>query len=1206
PKVFIRRDPFQRFISALVYIPRDNYRGDLREKTAEALAETFNGQLSTFYIQMADDVLARLHFIFRTTPGGIPDFDESKLDEMVEGIIKGWSERFLEALQLGHGEADGRLLYLEHQKSFSAAYQEQFTPEAAVMDIGQLASLKGTDDVAFHLYRLPGDDMSRARLKLYHIRDMVPLSDCLPLLENAGLRVLEEFPYNLQLDKVGWIHDFLLAHPRGEDIALAEVRETLEQGLADVMAGRYDNDGFNALMMSPGLSPDRANLMRAYGRFLRQVGLSFSQGYIETCLTLNGGVVRLLIDYFGARFDPALNTDASTRDEALETLETQILAALDDVQSVDYDRILRSYFMAMKATLRTNAYQIDDDGKLPQTLAFKIRSTDVPDMPKPKPFVEIFVYGRRVEGVHLRGGPIARGGLRWSDRQEDYRTEVLGLVKAQMVKNAVIVPVGAKGGFFARQLPPPGDRDAYVAEGIEAYKAFIGSLLSITDNLVEGDVVPPPNVVRYDDDDPYLVVAADKGTAQFSDIANGLAIERGFWLADAFASGGTNGYDHKKMAITARGAWVSVQRHFREIGVNIQKEPFTVVGIGDMSGDVFGNGMLLSDQIKLVAAFDHRHIFVDPNPDPATSFKERKRLFELNRSTWEDYDTELLSKGARIFPRSAKSLQLTDEIKALFGLSKDKVTPLELMRTILQHQADLLWFGGIGTYVKAGEESHGDVGDKANDALRVNGIEVRAKVIGEGANLGITQQGRIEYSRHGGRINTDFIDNSAGVDCSDNEVNIKIALTDAIRRDMLEAEARDPLLEEMTDNVADLVLRNNYLQSQAISMAEAQSAKEVHAQARLIERLERDGDLERDIENLPSADKLGDLIAKNEGLSRPEIAVVMAYAKNSLTEELKTSRLMTNPWLKRELCEAFPQTLADRFEPCLVEHRLSREIVATRLANAVINRGGLTMAFDMQTATGYPLDDIAAAFLVTREVFDMRTLWRLIDDHDYKVPSSIQILMHLEVAATLRRQVNWFVNNLPHPLDIEQAIDDFRDGVRALLADPGKVLAAFEMKMLKRRQDMYEVQGIPSEVAVRVACLEALAPVTDIVAVSQNKNRPVEEVALAYFEIGHRIGFNWLRAAAEEARGDDQWERLAAGTIADDLLSQQRRLTELMSDTRPSTEGGCDAAANWIDGNARAIEIAANLVSEIRDSGPMTMAKLGYAARRLRSLLIPN
>ncbi|MFQ5346940.1 MAG: NAD-glutamate dehydrogenase [Rhodothalassiaceae bacterium] len=1204
PRAFIRRDKFERFVSALVYVPRDVYQSGLREAVARILCDAFNGEVSVYYAQLSEEVLARWHFIIRTRPGEVPPVDEAAIDRAIAEAAKGWPERLREHLIDALGEERGLRLFERYGHVFSISYQEDFEPRFALRDISKLEELEDSDRTGFELYRRKGDDPATVRLKLYSTSHIIPLSECLPKLEHLGLKVISEHAYELAHEAGGCIHDFLLVRRGGGRIDLEQSKARLERLLADIWAGVVEDDRFNGLGIAAGMDSREIVILRAYGRFMRQLGLPFGQTYIAECLLLNARIAVHLVTLFKLRFDPDFDESRRNRGKRIAALERELKSELDAVASIDQDRILRAFINLITATARTNYYQdpvAADDG-IACGLAFKIRSREVEEAPAPKPWREIFVYSPRVEGVHLRWGPVARGGLRWSDRRQDFRTEVLGLVKAQQVKNAVIVPVGAKGGFVPRRLPPADNREAVLAEGIACYKCFVASLLSLTDNLVDGELVPPSRVVRHDRDDPYLVVAADKGTATFSDIANEIALKRNFWLGDAFASGGSHGYDHKAMGITARGAWVSVQRHFREMGIDVQREPVRVIGVGDMSGDVFGNGMLLSRTIKLVAAFDHRHIFVDPDPDPKKSHAERRRLFRKPRSSWADYRGELISKGGGVWPRTLKAIPLSPEMKALLGVEEDRLSPNRLIHEILKAEADLLWFGGIGTYVKASDESHVEAGDRTNDAVRIDASELRVKVVGEGANLGMTQRGRIEFARHGGRLNTDFIDNSAGVDTSDKEVNLKILLADAIRKGKLDMEARDRLLAEMTDEVASIVLSNNYLQTQAISTAEAQAVAARESHAGLIRTLEREGTLDREIEHLPSDEDFSELALNQRGLTRPELAVLMAYAKLSLKAVLLNSGELDNPILRPELEWSFPVPVRERFAEALGSHRLRRELIATVLVNEIVNRAGITFVYEVREETGLGVDQIATAFLLARDVFRLGSLWPAIDALDYKVPATIQMLMHLEIAEFLKHQVIWFLRNEERPFDLAALISSYGDGVGVLLARPEAVLSPIAFDTFRTKLGMYVEQGVPKPLARKLAALPALDFACDIEKVANTLAQDVADVGRAYFEVGHRLGFDWLRQTSELVVAEDHWDRLAARAVLDELDDQQRELCRHILTEYPDLKGS-KAVDAWVASEELTMIRADRLMADLRSSGPMSVAKLSFAARHMHSIL---
>ena len=1203
PRAFIRRDQFERFVSALVYVPRDAYNSVNRRAIEAILCDAFNGEVSVYYAQLSDDVVARWHFIIRTKPGEVPNPDEDEIDRRLVEAVKSWPERLREKLVERYGEEQGATLYERYGQIFSLGYQEDFEPRFAVLDIAQLDALKDGEDIGFELYRRKTDASDILRLKMYHASEIVPLSHCLPMLENLGLTVISENAYHLEGEGGGCIHDFYLQKAGDVAIDIKALKALVEDVLVRVWTGAVENDSYNSLVIETGLDWQDVVVLRAYAHFLRQLGLPFGHAYIAQCLKNNAPISRDLFALFDTRFNPAFTGSDKDRATAMDALEKRLLERLDGVSSIDEDRILRTFINLIKATVRTNFYQTGPavDG-VENGLAFKIRSRDLEEAPRPRPWREIYVYSPRLEGTHLRWGPVSRGGLRWSDRRQDFRTEVLGLVKAQQVKNAVIVPVGAKGCFVPKRLPAGGDREAIQAEGVASYKSFIASLLSVTDNLVDGKLVPPVDCVRHDEDDPYLVVAADKGTATFSNIANELAQTRNFWMGDAFASGGSHGYDHKGMGITARGGWTSVQRHFRELGLDVQKDPITVIGVGDMSGDVFGNGMLLSNAIKLQAAFDHRHIFFDPDPDPQAAHKERQRLFELKRSSWEDYNTDLISKGGGVWPRTAKSITLSDELKAFLDTDKTALAPLQLINMILKAKADLLWFGGIGTYVKASDESHAEVGDRANDAIRVNGQDLNVKVVGEGANLGMTQRARVEYARTGGRLNADFIDNSAGVDCSDKEVNIKILLADAVARGALDLEARNVLLADMTDQVAAIVLEDNYLQTQALSHAEAQALTARESHAGLIRTLEKGGILDREIEYLPSEEQFSELALARRGLTRPELAVLMAYSKLSLKAILINSPLLDDPLLEPELRWSFPDVLSDRFPQSLHTHRLRRDLVCTVLVNQMVTRAGITFVYEVREETGLGVDQIFGAFLLVRDIFGLEELWPAIDALDYKVPSAIQTLMHLELTGFVKQQTTWFLRNEEHPYNLKALIDSYRDGVKVLLDNPEAVLSPTALETFATKVGMYMEQGIPKELASRVSALQLLGFACDVEKVANTLDRAVDEVGRAYSGVGDRLGFDWLRQASDMISSDDHWDYLAARAVLEDLADQQRELTRHILVNAPGDKGS-KAVADWFKHQELTLIRANRLLADLRSSGPLTVAKLSFAGRHMRSIL---
>ena len=1202
-RLFVRRDKFERFLSSLVYVPRERYSTDLRQKFEEILRTSYNGRISAFYTQIGDHPLARIHFIIGTDPGSSRDADVHEVEAKMVAAAQSWDDNLFAALIDRWGEEAGNRLWRNYERSFPVAYKEDFNAAMALFDIDKIECVADSGEVALNFYRLIEDDDDVAHLKIYHPGAPVALSDCLPMIEHMGLKVMEEHPYEIGQngdDPICWMHDFRLTHPTGGTFDLARVKDKFEAAFAEVWRGEMEDDGFNRLVLRAGLDSRQVVVLRAYCKYLRQTGIAFSQDYMEDTLAANPAISRLICELFATMFDPDQEAD---RTERADRLASKILEALDQVSSLDQDRILRRFLNLIQNTLRTNFYQPAADGRPKPYLSLKLDSLRVDELPLPRPFREIFVYSPRFEGIHLRGGRVARGGLRWSDRREDFRTEVLGLMKAQMVKNAVIVPVGSKGGFVPKRLPTDGDREAWLQEGIACYKIFISGLLDITDNLVGDDRIAPTNVIRRDGWAPYLVVAADKGTASFSDIANSVAEDYGFWLGDAFASGGAAGYDHKKMAITARGAWESVKRHFRETGHDIQNEDFTVIGCGDMSGDVFGNGMLLSKHIKLVAAFDHRNIFIDPDPDPAASWTERHRLFGLARSSWEDYERGLISKGGGVFNRRAKSIAISAEMKRLFEISEDRLVPSDLLRAMLRADVDLLWFGGIGTYVKASDERQADAGDRTNDALRVDGSELRARVIGEGANLGLTQRGRIEFSLAGGRLNSDFIDNSAGVDCSDHEVNIKILLNAVVADGEMTRKQRDRLLAEMTDEVGLMVLHDNYLQTQALTMAESQGPAAVNTSSRFMRNLERAGRLNREVEFLPDDEVLAERQSAGRGLSRPENSVLIAYAKMELYDALLDSEVPDQPHLANDLIKYFPRPLRNRFRDVIPRHRLHREIIATILANAVVNRGGITFVHDLQEDTDAATDEIARAFVVARETFDMRPVWIGIQQLDNKVPAATQVQMNLMTQELLHRAARWFLRNSAAPLEIVATVQDFAAGIARLRDGIETMLGELEAASLAKRTESLIEQGVPPALAGRVAVMEPLGSALDIVQAAKDGNREVDEVGRVYFSIGDRFGLDWLRAQSEQVAPESNWERMAISSIVDDLFSQQRALTN--SVLLGADGAGPQAAVDgWIDQHPVGMARIKQLNADIRGSGGIDIAKLAIANRHVRRLII--
>ena len=1195
PKLFARPDSFGRYLSVLVYIPRDSYTSGVRDNVRRMLIDATSGRLSRFEVELRSEGLARVHYIIAVPEDEALRFDaaaEAELDRRLRQLVRGWEEDLETALIATTTPTRAARLVLSHGRALSASYRAQHSAAEAAADLVALGALRDDSDRGVRLIRKAGDDPQQLRLKIYRLGKIIPLSEAVPVLENFGLSVIEEFPFDLAGGRLGWIHDFLLevSDPAVLD-DWAGLQARVEPALAGVLMGAQENDGFNALTIACQLGAEAAGWLRAYFRYMRQTGVTYGLMTVVDALRRYPQIARDLVRLFETRFAPGVADRAGAEAAVLAGIET----ALADVGSIDDDRILRLYCAVMLATLRTNAFVPDG----PEALAFKLDSHAVPNLPPPVPYREIWVYSPRVEGIHLRGGPIARGGLRWSDRRDDFRTEVLGLVKAQKVKNTVIVPTGAKGGFFPKQLPPQANRDAWLTEGTEAYRVFIRALLSITDNLAaDGSNIPPAGVICHDTPDPYLVVAADKGTATFSDTANAIAQAHGFWLGDAFASGGRNGYDHKAMAITARGAWISVQRHFREMGIDVQSQSIRVAGVGDMSGDVFGNGMLLSPAIELVAAFDHRHFFFDPDPDAATSFAERQRMFALPRSSWDDYDRAAISAGGGVFPRSLKSIPLSPQTRAMLGVTAQSLTPSELITAILKMKSDLLWFGGIGTYVKGPNESNADAGDRANDAHRINGAEIGARVVGEGANLGVTQAGRIAFGAAGGRINTDFIDNSAGVDCSDNEVNIKIALNAEITTGRLSGADRDALLVAMTDDVAALVLHDNILQTQALSIATRSGAAGLSGHVRLIQTLEASAaELDRKVEGLPGDDVLAQRARAGGVLERPELAVIMAYAKMAIYDALVVSPLVDDALLVPDLHAAFPAAMQKRFAAAIDGHRLRRELIATKLTNELVNRGGLGLAFELAEEQGVGLADVAAAFVAARDLFDFRALWAAIDGA--AISGATQLDLHVAAIAALRTQMAEIIRcarGLP-PVTV---VERLRAGINRLADSLDSVLRPLPRALLDRYRAGLLASAAPDDIIDALVRIEALDGGVGASLLASDIGADEAATAAAYTALGEATGLDWAKGAAAGLIPADPWERLLKAGLIRDFESlrfdMMRRIVAKNADPQA-------AVSVWIANNAGLVSRMAGQVARARSSGVVTSAMLAHLASQARVVL---
>ena len=1210
-RFFVRRDVYGRYLSCLVYLPRDRYTTQVREKMQQILRATMGAASIDYTARVSESVLARLHFVVRAAPGEmLHDFDESELEARLAEATRSWTDDFLVALHEQFGEEEGSRLARIYGNAFPEAYKEDFPPRVAAADVRRLESI-GAEPVGLSLYSPVDAPETEARFKVFRTGTPLSLSQVLPVLSAMGVEVVDERPYELERpEDRAWIYDFGL---RRSEPMPEGARELFQDAFMAVWSGHAESDRFSALVLDAGLGWRKVSILRAYARYFRQGSTPFSQGYIEASLLANVPLARLLVDLFEARFLPtqgqgseAVDPQSPARTARMAEIEEAIRVGLDEVASLDQDRIIRSYLATIKATLRTNFYQPDGLGRPKPYVSLKLDPTQVPDLPEPRPAFEIFVYSPRVEGVHLRFGAVARGGLRWSDRREDFRTEVLGLVKAQMVKNTVIVPVGAKGGFYCKQLPDPThDREAWLNEGIACYKAFISGLLDITDNLVGGETVPPAHVVRHDSDDSYLVVAADKGTATFSDIANSVAKEYGFWLGDAFASGGSIGYDHKAMGITARGAWESVRRHFRERGIDCQAEDFTCVGIGDMSGDVFGNGMLLSEHIRLVAAFDHRHIFLDPSPEAASSYAERRRLFDLPRSSWADYDTSLISSGGGVFPRTAKSIPVSPEVAAALGLdgSTRSLTPVEMMRAILAAPVDLLWNGGIGTYVKASSETNAEAGDKGNDAIRVDGADLRCQAVGEGGNLGFTQRGRIEYAMQGGRICTDFIDNSAGVDTSDHEVNIKILLDAVMRSGDMTEKQRGELLASMTDEVAELVLVDNYDQNLALSNSTAVSGSLMHVHEAWIRRLERSGVLDREIEFLPSVKDFQARRAASNPLTSPELAVLLAYTKIVLADELLESNLPDDPFLRGELFSYFPTRMRQEHRDAMTGHPLRREIIVTQVVNKLVNFAGVTFFHRLSQETSASAEELARAHFVAREIYGANELIERINSLDNQIAASVQTDMRLAVRTLIERASRWLVNNRRPPLDSEATVEHFGTDIGKVMQALPDILTGVQAEEYEDRRGALEKAGVPEDLARAVAVLPPAYAVLEVVEIAKRDELDALEVARVHSVLAEHLGLSELMAMIYNLPRNDRWQTMARASLRDDLHAVHAVLT---GQVLASTQAGAPAeerVETWEENDSVVVGRAKATLADITSETDPDLARLSVGLRVVRTML---
>ncbi len=1127
---------------------------------------------------------------------------KSKVELPKDASPLDWGTEFCEILKRNYGKKQGKTLFRMYRSAFPPGFSEAFSADRAAEDVGRVEKMRNSGRIALNLYRPFDDAPNEFRLGLYHLQRPVPLSDIIPMLENMGLKVIDEIPYRIcvleNLDPV-WLHDFGFVTESGKNIEIndsAKVR--FEDAFHKIWLNEIENDGLNALILATDLTWRQVVILRAYTKYLLQAHVGFSQTYIEDTLVRNATVASDIVSLFEISFDPGHRKKS---DQVRSKIRQRILDSLQSVVSLEQDRLLRRFLNLVEATLRTNFYQRSEGDTPRPCLALKLDSKKIDNLPLPRPFREIFVHSSRVDGIHLRGGLVARGGLRWSDRKEDFRDEILGLMKSQMTKNSVIVPVGAKGGFFVKNLPGTHDRDAILREGIDCYKIFVSGLLDVTDNIENGRVVPPPMVVRRDGDDPYLVVAADKGTSTFSDIANEISSKYGFWLGDAFASGGSQGYDHKAMGITARGAWESVRRHFREIGSDPMEQDFSCVAIGDMSGDVFGNGLIYSPHTKLLAAFNHLHIFIDPDPDPETSFRERKRLFGKAKSRWSDYRMDLISKGGGVFERSVKSINISPEMRKIFKLRKgNTITPDELIRVILGAKVDLIWFGGIGTYIKSSSETNLDVGDRVNDSIRVNADEVGASIIGEGANLGITQLGRVQFAQKGGKINTDFIDNSAGVDCSDHEVNIKILLNDLISKKKLTKRNRDSLLKSMTVEVSKLVLMDNYRQSMALTNAEHQSAQMVTGHKKLIKSLEESGELNRYVEFLPEDSVIDQRRAMGGGLFRPELAVLLTYSKNALFQDIVESSLPEDPYLAKNLPLYFPSPLQSRFKNYIKNHPLRREIIATYAANTLINRTGPSFVCTLQERTGVPPAEVARAYFICRQIFGLSRFWSSIEELDNSVAAETQSEMHMQIIRLIEHVTEWFIVNGKSSGMIDEVVAVYKDPVSKLFSDLDKVLVKEISDLRNRMVRNFREKNVPSGLAENIAKLAPLTSACDMVDIAVDCKKEIGTVANLYYTLGSRFGISWLMRVAGNLADGDEWKNSAVLGLTQDLNAAQVELTRKLVKNSVQSEGNNELLDRWMGGNSGIISEFRSLIRELKSVPSLELPMLVVATQKIR------
>lgn len=1210
-RFFPRKDKFNRFVSCLIFTPRDRSNSELRDKIRDYLANSYNGEIADSFVQITESKLIRFHVIIRTDKG-IPKVDPLVVEREITKMTRIWSDDLREAIKAKFENEQQVSLFAKYQSAFPVSYANMFDPRRAAIDIERIEESLNKNEVIFNLYKsseaLPEDV---TELKIYSPKRELILSDIMPMLESFGFNVIQEYTYvvspeddNRRSKVKVWVHYFHLNLSKFGDKFSEKTKINFEKIVSLINKGVTSVGFLNRLLVIAELDWKQIYMLRVYTKYIYQAGFRYSQTYIADVLVKYRDLTRLLVEMFEVKFDPYLEITTSERAQKLEKISAKILEGLNKVTDITDDAVIRRFHGTIDATLRTNYYQTAKDGGFKGHVSMKFDCKKVPGLPLPLPYAEIFVYSSGVEGVHLRGGRVARGGLRWSDRHEDFRIEILGLMKAQMTKNAVIVPVGSKGGFVVKKSTAGLSRDEVLKEGIECYKTFLRGLLDVTDNVVNGKVEHPQNCLMYDAADPYLVVAADKGTATFSDIANSISAEYNFWLGDAFASGGSVGYDHKKMGITAKGAWISVKRHFSEMGIDTQSQDFTCVGIGDLAGDVFGNGMLLSKHIRLVAAFNHMHIFLDPNPDAAKSYEERLRMFNLPRSSWMDYDQSLISKGGGIFERSAKSIKLSAEICAVLAIDEEELTPTQLMTAILKAPVDLLWNGGIGTYVKASDETNQDVGDRANDALRINGSELRCKVVGEGGNLGFTQKGRIEYALTGGRINTDAMDNSAGVDCSDHEVNIKIALTEALRSEKITLDERNKVLESMTDEVSALVLNDNHLQTQAISMAQFQGFVALADQAQFMDRLEKSGLLNRKIEFLPLRKEIEKRQIDKIGLTRPELCVLLAYSKMDIYSALLASDLVKDQYFKDELFSYFPKIMQKQFAKEIENHQLRSEIIATQITNFIVNRAGITLVNQLCQDSGFGVVEVVKNLIIACDSFRLREIWEEIEKANGKIDPQIRAKMFLSANKLLERSVMWLLRNQSKE-DISVLVARFRKIADELSGVLSQVLAQASKDSFERKIEQYCLNQVDRKLAEKVAAMDPVASAFDIAEISASSKFDLKTIAKIYFAVSTRFSLKWLRLKVSNLGCDNNWQRLSSKTVLEDLYSYQMRIAKKIVDSSCDDKNLCEVESleNWIKTVSFLVDRFDGFIDELKLHPNPDMSVFIVALNRLKPLV---